>query len=291
MTQFGLLADVMEEAAGYYRWRAGRQRLLHVVLNFSYRLGEPAAAFSSHTVLVRHTRLEQEQLSRAITDLACSRVLQREGKGKGGLLLTPLPDWWNWSLQAIDDQCADRDYVASLVGYVVRGVAGAWTAEKYGKPDSMTEYARRYAAGQFRDGTLIPDDPTLPEAVAEIARQEAAASVEGGESGEREAESGGNREGKAERRKEIRRFELEAPIDVDTQEVLDYARKLFPHGTKSGEWENLRRDAWVTTVAADRGPRVLWRALQRAQEHGPSRIRKPWVWLKPILESIDTPGK
>ena len=272
MSDFALLAAIMEEAAGYYRWRAGRLRLLHVVLNLSYRANppQPCATLPSHAGLLQVTRFRHAcTLSEAITDLVSCRVLQREGHGRGGLVLTPMPDWWNWGVSPVDEQCGDRSFVLSLVGYMVRPAAtgGDWDIERLAAVDPQVDFMQRYTVGQLRDVALIPDDPTLPEAVAAIAREEAAKSIE-------------PEEPTPAKRRE--RPSDQAPLDVDTEEAVDYARSLFPHE----QWESYRRDAWIRTVAADQGPRVLYRALMRAKEFGPKRVLKPWVWLGRVMEDL-----
>jgi hypothetical protein len=276
MTDYRLLAEIMEEAAGYYRWRAGRLRLLHVVLNLSYRASppQPLATLSSHAPLMQLTRFKHPcNLSAAISDHVSCRVLRRDGHGRGGLTLTPMPDWWNWSVQPVDEECADRGFVASLVGYIVRpaAVAGEWDIEKLTAIDPKVDFAQRYTIGQLRNLASIPEDPTLPEAVAQIAREEAARSVEPPPEPTR-----------------IRRSRAldEAPIDATTSECLDFARRLFPDGTGCGEWEDARRDAWVKKVCENEGPRVVWIALSLAKEFGPSKIREPWNWLARIIAQL-----
>jgi len=284
-TDYGLLAYIMEEAAGYFEWKKGRLRLLRVVLNFSYRLGKSEAEFPSHEILMRHTRLNQKRLSEAIADLVRCRVVQRKGEGKGGVVLIPIPVWQDWALPPVDEECADREYVASLVRYTVRHTTAGYVAIPYPVEavDPVTQHALAYARGKFSQKPLIPNDQMLNEPIAEIARQAETANAPASET-----KRGPGRPRKPHEKRQ-RRHSDEALIDVDIEEVLAYAEKLFGGDwrDKDGKpWEPARRDAWFRKVAHGRGSRAVFRALQRAQDFGPHRIGAPCCWLGDLLDKI-----
>jgi hypothetical protein len=285
VTNFTLLANVMEDAAGFFEWKKGRQRLLRVVLNFSYRLGKPEAEFPSHEVLMSHTRLNQKRLSEAIADLVRFRVLRRRGEGKGGVVLIPMPNYQDWALPPLDEECADREYLASLIRYTVRHTTAGYIAIPYPVEavDPVTQYALAYARGEFSQKPLIPNDQTLNEPVAEIARQAAASSVAVAESKRRP----GRPCKPYEERQHGRSYE--APIDVDIEEILAFAEKLFGGDWRDGHgepWDRERRDEWFRKVADDRGRGAVFVVLQMAQDFGPHRIGAPCCWIGTLLDKI-----
>jgi hypothetical protein len=286
-TDYRLLADVMEEAAGYFKWLDRRPRLLRVILNFSYRMDLPSAKFPNHDLLMSHARFSsQKRLSEALSDLVSSRALQRDGWGRGGIELTPLPDWWNWAARPADEECADREYVASLVGYVVKRNGSEWRAEAYPAPDVVTQYARAYTRGAFDTAQLIPEEETLNEAVAEEARREAMEAVSGRPEAHASATGEPKRRGRRASQRNTARRGAEASIDVDVAEVVRYAAKLFPEWRGGGAL----RDAYLAKYAADRGPRLVFRALQAADDFGSKKIFAPISWLKGVVDDM-TPQK
>jgi hypothetical protein len=295
-----LLAEIMEEAAGYYVWRDRRPRLLRVILNFSYRLDQPCATFPTCEALRRHTRFIKQRLTEAVNDLVRCRVVQRRDLGNGALELTPLPDWWNWAVVPRDTECCDREYVASLVGYTVKETTArdgcatrtGWVVTRYPAQaaDAVTQYARAYSRGAFATPALIPDETTLNAAVAEVARGEVAAVVATAADrvGTRDATPARRKPGPKPRGQEpSQRRAEEALTDVDVAEVVAFGRKLFPQWQGGG---NLR-DAYLARIAADRGPRLVFRALQRADDFGSGRIFAPINWLKGVLADMDPAGK
>lgn len=287
-TDHDLLAYIMEEAAGYYEWKKGQPRLLRVVLNFSYRLGKSEAEFPSHEILMRHTRFNQKRLSEAIAYLVKCRVLRRRGEGKGGVVLIPVPDRRNWAVSPVDEDCSDPDYIASLVRYTVEETSTGFVALPYPVEavDPVTQYALAYARGEFSQKPLIPNDQTLNEPIAEIARQAVASSVAGVET---KRQPGRPRKPYEERRCQ---HSDEVPIDADIDEVLADAEKLFGGKWRDGHgepWDRVRREAWFREVARDHGPRVVLRALRRAKDFGPDRIGAPCKWLRRVLRDLAPP--
>lgn len=287
-TDYDLLAYIMEEAAGYYEWKKGRLRLLRVILNLSYYLGLPEATIPSHEVLMTHTRLNQKRLSEAIADLVKGRVVKQRGEGKGGVVFEPIPDWMDWGLSSVDKECGDREYVASLVRYIVKKTTAGYVALPYPTQavDPATQFAIAYTKGEFSQKPLIPNDQTLNEPVAEIARQVAASSVAATET---KRQPGRPPKPYEERR---HRHSDEVPIDVNIEQVLVDAEKLFggEWRDRNGEpWERVRREAWFRKVARDRGPRVVLHALRLARDFGPERIGSPCSWLKRVLKDLRPP--
>ena len=129
MTDYALIAKVMRRASLFFKIPQNERSLLEVLIQFSYELepGKLVARFRSQEVLLLMTGLNKNRLSEALNRLVSYRMCQREDR-KGPLVATLLPDWYSWTVPAISPRYADKQFVATLVGYCVTMRGDTWMA-------------------------------------------------------------------------------------------------------------------------------------------------------------------
>jgi len=167
------LLAIFRRALQFFELAPLPRRTLEATLHYSYGLGEFVARFQSHKILLLETALPYNRLSEALRFLECSRLLQRQGRGKGGLILTPLPDWWHWALTPISPVFADREFLATLIGWRVYQCGDHWQIHPLRKLHPDLLYASAFAQGKFDEAHFWPPEATLAAEVAAVARAEA----------------------------------------------------------------------------------------------------------------------
>jgi hypothetical protein len=255
----------MRRASLFFKIPQNERSLLEVLIQFSYELesGQLVARFRSQEVLLLMTGLNKNRLSEALNYLESCGICKREGTGKGPIVLTLLPDWYNWAAPAISPRYTDKLFVATLVGYSVTKRDDTWVAEPAPRVHPMLQDAIVYARG-------------------EVAGADASAAVAEAQSQHPKPMGRRARPAKPEREQPAVGEPTGDTIGLD--ELQADAARLFPNWV-----EDERRDGWIAKVAANRGPCVLHRALQRAALFGPSKIRFPRGWLKKVMDEISPP--
>jgi len=165
--------QIVRRALRFYAVRDNSRRVFEVVLDYSLALGVPVARFTSQRVLHLETGLTKNRVSEALTDLEACRMLQRDGYGKRALTLTPLADWWHWSLRPVSPSYLDREFLTSLIGASVARVGSTGWAVTTVPSHPVVAYATAYSRGEYDHSELFPREQTFSEAVAEVARVEA----------------------------------------------------------------------------------------------------------------------
>jgi hypothetical protein len=268
-TNYSLLADVMRRASRFCKLNRNACLVLDVILDHSFRIGQPVARFRSQEALLLLTTLTKNRVSEALNYLVACRICSREQPAKDPLMLMPLPDWWGWSAPAASQRYLDRSFVASLVGYCVIKREDVWVAEPVPRVHPVVQAALEYARGENTERPS-PDE-------AGIAREDAISGLA----------PSARRRGRPPRVVPPEEIAAEneacaAAVRATSEENQGYAVRLFP------EWEARRREPYIEALIADWGNAVVFRALQHAQESR-KPIKRPWGFLKMLCRDLGKP--
>jgi hypothetical protein len=264
-----LLADVMRQALRFYKLNRNGWVVLDVILDHSFRVGLPSARFQTQEPLLILCAMTMNRMSETLNDLVTSRICIREGIAKGPFRLKPNPDWYDWQLPAACPKYLDKQYVASLVGYVAVMTDGIWVAEPVPKVDPVVAAAQAYARGEGGRAVFPGEKNVTHEDVA-----------------------GGSASSTRPRGRPPRVLSPEevaaenearaAAARATSEENQGYAARLFP------EWDAHRREPYIEALIADWGNAVVFQALQHAQESR-KPIKRPWGFLKMLCRELGKP--
>lgn len=276
-TDYTLLDKITRRALEFFDVRQNTRRVFRVILDYSFAVGQPAARFTSQRLIHLETGLTKNRVSEALADLVSSRLAQRDGHGKVALTITPLPDWWRWACPVISPAYTEKDFLASLIGYHVTDLVAGWTISPV-RAHPVIAHATAYTRGQYDGDQLFPNETTLREEVAAVARAEALTTFVTHEKLMPETPHTPTTPLVSfSDRVAIERAYRETPRNED--ELVLMAEKVFPG------WESHRRDPFIRSLCKDHRS-ALYEALSRAQE-SQQTIRYPWGWLPYVIKEIE----
>jgi hypothetical protein len=319
-----LLARVMPVAVNFYHVQAAHKLVLHPILLFSFGLGQESVEFESHEVLKVYSGQSSARLSHVLDEMAGMRLIAREGKGRGGLIVSPNPDWATWMVKARCAAWEDPRVVAGLLGWRVTTASrdacattasrdacattasrdacattasrdacatGTWRIVEH-QPETAVTRARAWALGHSDAPQLIPPETRLEAAVLEVQRQAAIERLRGQEELEGlplvDLSSTVTKITARSKTLPQRHGEHRERTDWSTEEIQGYAQRLT-----AGRWDARRREPWLASVIRAHGCVVVGKALRLLDDEQKRLaakslvVRTPAAWLSNVINDIE----